>query len=216
MSSTSLQNSKTMQDLLGPNLLTSLHTSKSTSEVLKGKDLICLYFSASWCPPCKKFTPILSSFYDAHCRPANIEIIYISSDSDVTSFEAYYGKMPWCSLPVTNTAQIKQKLADKLKISGIPTLVVLDSKGNFVSDTARNDVMLVGNSVEKGKELVDRWKTAEAVPIEEAQLSGTGQGGILWRIVMTFLRNPMYIVGLLFFVKKFMRKLQNVEQREEF
>lgn len=216
MSSTSLQNSKTMQDLLGPNLLTSLHTSKSTSEVLKGKDLICLYFSASWCPPCKKFTPILSSFYDAHCRPANIEIIYISSDSDVTSFEAYYGKMPWCSLPVTNTAQIKQKLADKLKISGIPTLVVLDSKGNFVSDTARNDVMLVGNSVEKGKELVDRWKTAEAVPIEEAQLSGTGQGGILWRIVMTFLRNPMYIVGLLFFVKKFMRKLQNAEQREEF
>ena len=31
---------------------------------LANKELILIYFSAHWCPPCKRFTPILKEFYD--------------------------------------------------------------------------------------------------------------------------------------------------------
>ncbi len=31
---------------------------------LSNKELILIYFSAHWCPPCKRFTPILKEFYD--------------------------------------------------------------------------------------------------------------------------------------------------------
>jgi hypothetical protein len=125
--------------------------------------------------------------------------------------------MPWCSLPFTSDARLlKQKLASLFQISGIPTLVILDSKGNFITDAARNDVMRVGNSVEKGKELVEKWKMTQAVPIEQAQLSGGGQGGgILWNIVMMFMRNPMYLVGMFYLVKKWIKWIQNAQQSDQ-
>ena len=31
---------------------------------VKNSKVVCLYFSASWCPPCKAFTPMLEEFYN--------------------------------------------------------------------------------------------------------------------------------------------------------
>ncbi|CAN0477989.1 unnamed protein product, partial [Ectocarpus sp. 8 AP-2014] len=36
--------------------------SEVTAEALEGK-VLAVYFSASWCAPCKQFTPILKSVY---------------------------------------------------------------------------------------------------------------------------------------------------------
>jgi thiol-disulfide isomerase/thioredoxin len=37
---------------------------KPTAEVLAGKKFVALYFSASWCGPCKKFTPFFTVTYE--------------------------------------------------------------------------------------------------------------------------------------------------------
>ncbi len=97
---------------------------KPTSEVLSGKRFIGLYFSAHWCPPCRGFTPVLASAYSAikAADPNALEIIFVSSDSDTKSFSEYYGSMPWVSLPFEN--DVKDALADKHKISGIPALII--------------------------------------------------------------------------------------------
>ncbi len=135
------------------------------------------------CPPCKRFTPILSEFYTKHCPSNKVEIVFISSDSDLQSFKDYYGKMPFRSLPAQDTAHIKQKLADRLKIAGIPSLIVLDAKtSHLVSYDARSEVMSAMDAKDGGKsceELIQKWKDAETVPIEEADISSPGQGGIL-------------------------------------
>lgn len=208
-----------MVKLFGPNLLSNLEKTESTVSILKDKDLVLLYFSASWCPPCKAFTPILTEFYNNHCIQNNIEIVYVSSDHDIPSFNGYYGKMPWKSIPPLDTAHIKQKLADDVKISGIPALIVLDAKtGKFVTDLAKDDVNSAGSSEEKCKELIQKWKEAEAVPMEEAQLSGTGpagRGGILWRTLMFFARNPTYIIGVMFLGKRLLAKIQELGEEEE-
>eukprot|EP01083_Nonionella_stella_P200625 734579_1 len=177
-----------MEQVLGPTLLSTFENSEPTSTIMKDKDLVLLYFSASWCPPCKQFTPVLSEFYTKHCAQNKVEIVYISSDRDVESFKTYYNKMTFKSLPVHDSADIKQNIANKLKISGIPSLIVLEAKtGHFVTDNARMEVSAVNGS-ESGEELIQKWKDAEAVPIEEANLSGSGQGGLLWRMISSILK----------------------------
>merc|ERR1719409_357230 len=60
---------------------------KPTNEVLAGKDVVGLYFSAHWCPPCRGFTPQLGKFYDQIKDAKNFEIIFVSSDRDASQFK---------------------------------------------------------------------------------------------------------------------------------
>lgn len=79
-----------IETLLGAKLLEKVKTpAKPINTLIKGKELIGLYFSASWCPPCKAFSPILASFYDAAAKANNLEIVFISSDRTVEDFEGY-------------------------------------------------------------------------------------------------------------------------------
>jgi len=50
-----------------------------TSEVVGDKKFILLYFSAHWCPPCRKFTPILVDGYKNSTK-TNYEIIFVTHD----------------------------------------------------------------------------------------------------------------------------------------
>ncbi len=60
---------------------------------------IGIYFSAHWCGPCRRFTPILSEFYKNYHESKNFEIVFLSSDSDLSSFKSYHEEMPWLALP---------------------------------------------------------------------------------------------------------------------
>ena len=39
-------------------------SSHEADAALAGKDVILIYFSAHWCPPCRTFTPVLKDFYE--------------------------------------------------------------------------------------------------------------------------------------------------------
>ena len=120
--------------------------------------------------------------------------------------------MPWLSLPEGSggsISQIKNNLAQKLQIRGIPTLIVLDVKtGKFVTANARDDVSKASGSPEKGHEVISGWKSVDPVPIEEADFSqqGGGPSGIMG-IIFYILKNPIYIFGLLYFYKQFLKYL---------
>jgi nucleoredoxin len=80
----------TIESLLGEKLLRSAKTtSKPTRQLLQGKELLGLYFSASWCPPCKTFSPLLMQLYNAAAKDGKLEIVYVSSDSNPEEFEGY-------------------------------------------------------------------------------------------------------------------------------
>ncbi|GLD99302.1 hypothetical protein PINS_up008021 [Pythium insidiosum] len=70
------------------------------AQALSQKKVIGLYFSGHYCPPCRKFTPILAQVYeeikDEH---EDVEIVFVSSDKEVEKFDEYYQEMPWLALP---------------------------------------------------------------------------------------------------------------------
>ena len=49
--------------LLGETLVDSAGQAHPTARALAGKEAVLLYFSASWCPPCKHFSPQLIATY---------------------------------------------------------------------------------------------------------------------------------------------------------
>ncbi|KVH95556.1 C1-like protein [Cynara cardunculus var. scolymus] len=105
---------------------------------LQGKRL-GLYFSASWCPPCQRFTPNLVDVYDELVAKGDFEVIFVSADEDVESFNGYFSKMPWLAVPFTDS-KTREALDGRFKVKGIPHLVFLDENGKVLSDRG---VMLV-------------------------------------------------------------------------
>lgn len=92
-----------------------------------------LYFSGSWCGPCRQFTPTLVEVYENLLSESCFEVVFISSDRDEESFKGYFSKMPWLAIPFSDSAAIKG-LKDLFKVRGIPTLVILDGTGKVLSD----------------------------------------------------------------------------------
>jgi nucleoredoxin len=121
----------------GNNLLTK-DGFKPTSEVLAGKKVVGIYFSAHWCPPCRGFTPVLATSYeDIKEEHPDFEIVFVSSDRDPGSFAQYYGEMPWVALPFENQTG-KMQLAQKYGVQGIPMLIFLNEKGELITEDGRS------------------------------------------------------------------------------
>ena len=129
--------------LLGPSLVSSAGQQVQTKLALSNQSVIGLYFSASWCPPCKQFTPILSEKYRTSYRGKGMEVVFVSSDRDERSFKEYHGHMPWLALPF-DAFDIRQSLSSKFGVRGIPMLVVLDGQKpgmSVITTNGRDEVM---------------------------------------------------------------------------
>ena len=126
--------------MLKGDLITSRNgiTTTFNDQVIEKKKLIVLYYSASWCGPCRKFTPTLVEYYNrvAAVHP-EFEIVLVSSDRSQAAMEAYMRdyKMPW---PAISFPELAEK--DALKnFAGkeIPCLVVVNENGQVVSHSDR-------------------------------------------------------------------------------
>lgn len=98
---------------------------------MKGKKL-GLYFSASWCGPCRRFTPNLIEVYTELSTKGDFEVIFVSADEDEESFNAYFSKMPWLAIPFSGS-EARKRLDEQFKVMGIPHLVLLDDNGKVLT-----------------------------------------------------------------------------------
>merc|ERR1712113_736997 len=113
---------------------------QATEQVLNGKSAVGIYFSAHWCPPCRGFTPELAKMYTDTLKDLGLEIVFVSSDRDEKAFSDYFSEQPWLALPF-EARDLKGKLSKKFKVSGIPSLVILDPEGQIITIDGRSAVM---------------------------------------------------------------------------
>ncbi|KAL2344339.1 hypothetical protein Fmac_005624 [Flemingia macrophylla] len=99
---------------------------------LKGKKL-GLYFSASWCGPCRKFTPTLVEVYNEVAANGDFEVVFVTADEDDESFNNYFSKMPWLAIPFSDS-DTRNDLDELFHVKGIPHLALLDETGKVVTE----------------------------------------------------------------------------------
>lgn len=124
----------------GPVLLTKSNMEVSTNDALKGKS-VAIYFSASYCSPCKSFSPLLAKYYNIAKRGgSNFEVVFASSDGSFAEFKSYFGEMPWLALPYANKSA-KERLSKMFGVGGIPCLIILHPDGTIDTDDGRSRVV---------------------------------------------------------------------------
>mmetsp|Transcript_33723 Transcript_33723/g.24757 ORF Transcript_33723/g.24757 Transcript_33723/m.24757 type:complete len:150 (-) Transcript_33723:53-502(-) len=125
---------------------------------LSDKKFVGIYFSAHWCPPCRAFTPVLGEIYDQIKETVGeneLEIVFVSSDSDEGSFAEYYSHMPWLALPFSDRSAA-QELGRKYGVRGIPSLIILNGQSGVVVDRdGRSTISSARGDVEK---ILSKWK----------------------------------------------------------
>ena len=129
-----------------PQTLLDPSDSKVSSSILKDK-YVGLYFSASWCGPCRSFTPELIKFRNQHQE--NFEVVLIGGDGSPKAQSKYMKKyaMPW--LAMENQSDAAKIASEKLKVQYIPYLVILDPEGNVVSKDGVSEIRAKGNNALK-------------------------------------------------------------------
>jgi nucleoredoxin len=110
---------------------------KSFKELQKPSKYYVFYYTASWCPPCQQFTPLLVDFYNKN-KNDNFEIILITSDRDEGPMEDYAvaKKMPWPQLKLRKASDFKKKFQHG--VTGIPSVVVCGIDGTKIEGNFRN------------------------------------------------------------------------------
>jgi thiol-disulfide isomerase/thioredoxin len=125
--------------MLGPELEKADGSTVKTSEALDGRDHVLIYFTASWCGPCRRFTPDLVKYANEHDKATDFTIILVGSDRSADAQQAYMekSKMPFLAVPFGSDAakKIKQSFAG----SGIPNLLILGSDGKVVKGSYETD-----------------------------------------------------------------------------
>jgi nucleoredoxin len=105
------------------------------TEDLGSKRYLLIYSSASWCGPCRRFTPELVKWYKRNkSRRDKFEVIFLSADRSEADMQEYMkdDDMPW---PAVEYASRDASPLRKFPEGGIPGLVVLDADGKVVSRT---------------------------------------------------------------------------------
>ncbi|CAG9322558.1 unnamed protein product [Blepharisma stoltei] len=127
-----------MEAILGPVLLGK--NGNQPTSCLRDAKYLLLYFSAHWCPPCRGFTPKLGLFYDSvNSAHKQVEIVYVSGDRTPEQFAEYYDEMPWLAVPYSESAT-RNELAQRFRVQGIPSLMLINHEGVVKKDACRMDV----------------------------------------------------------------------------
>lgn len=142
-----------LEELVGTELINAQGEKVETSS-LAGK-VIGLYFSASWCGPCKMFTPQLVKLRDS--KDDQFEVILVGGDRSAEAQQDYMKDydMEWPAIPFDSP--LRQELGAKYQIRGIPALVIVDDQGNLITKDGRREM---GSTSSDARQALRNWLQA--------------------------------------------------------
>jgi thiol-disulfide isomerase/thioredoxin len=136
-------------------------------ETLYRAKVFGLYFTAMWCPPCRKFIPKLVKFNDIlKENNARFSVMYVSSDHTEEDMLEHLQSNNVSFPAVKFTDPTAEKLREKFGIRQVPHLMIIDSSGKIIDDGARK-VVEVATSTAAAMNCYGKWLQGEPAPREK-------------------------------------------------
>jgi len=144
-------------------------TAEELDELARGEKLLGVYFSAGWCGPCRRFTPMLVSLYMAwQARGMPYEVLFVTWDHTEEGYDEYtsHATMPWLALGF-GQQEVVSMLTMRYDVKGIPALFVLEPTPDrgMVTTDARADVE------QYVAEAIAKWRGLAVGRVSEADVA---------------------------------------------
>jgi len=118
------------------------------AEIAK-KKVVLLYFGAACCPPCRAFSPVLSSFAAHHPRNSEFAVLFVSADHSEQAMAAFAKGKYFTS--IRYDAPGRRGIGNAMGISMYPSLFVINGQtGETLTTWGRSLLQTVrfqGNSL---------------------------------------------------------------------
>jgi nucleoredoxin len=121
--------------------------------------LIGFYFGASWCPPCRNFSPLLSNF--AVENSESFSVVLVSADHSAEDAAQFLHNKSFLSVPFHNPA--RQALMQEFGVNMFPTLVVCDARAGELKVVTRWGVQAVQLGAASA---VAGWLKGQSCPVQ--------------------------------------------------
>lgn len=128
-----------LREFFGDDLLTDKGQEADLSE-LNGK-IIAIYFSASWCPPCRAFSPLLVTLEKKlQAQGMPFALVLVGRDQSRQQALNYMKSHKMTGYLVPPEADANLSLCKRYRVNGIPYLVIVDDTGKTLDPSARSTV----------------------------------------------------------------------------
>jgi nucleoredoxin len=143
-------NFETIQNLIGKKFFDNKNEEVKNLDEIYNSKLIALFFSASWCSPCRIFEKELIDIYqDVNQGEKNFEVIQISLEKSEDVFRKWIVNKPWKFIHFNDNKS--QELCTKFNVLNVPMLFVFNHNGKLITETGRKELN------EEGVAVVDKW-----------------------------------------------------------
>lgn len=99
---------------------------------LKG-NVMLVDFWATWCPPCRESMPVIESIYK-DLKQQGLSVLSVNTSDEKEEMQKFLAAHPeYTTTLLFDPNQKPNEVADAYKVTGIPTIYVLDKEGKVVA-----------------------------------------------------------------------------------